>query len=69
MLSMNAVKSKASSLKVASPSPDRTSLIRQIQAAEGNSPCYRTKNVCEQTKCCWREECIRSARMPAINAV
>ena len=70
MLSMNAVKSKASSLRVTSPSSDRAMLIRQVQAAEGNTACYRTKSACDQMKCCWRDECIgrQTARMPAINA-
>lgn len=70
MLSWNAVKSRASSLKVTDSSSDRTSLIRQIQAAEGNTACYKTKTACDQMQCCWRDECVgrQTARMPVVNS-
>jgi hypothetical protein len=33
-------------------------LIREIQAKEGNRPCYRTGVVeCPEMACCWREDC------------
>jgi hypothetical protein len=34
-------------------------LIREIQVREGNDPCYRTKNECENN-CLWKEDCVGS---------
>lgn len=38
---------------------DKTSLIRAIQKAEGNNPCFSTKPLseCDQVNCLWREDC------------
>ena len=34
-------------------------LIRSIQTAEGNFPCFSTaRDNCGQTSCCWREDCL-----------
>jgi len=36
-----------------------TDLIRSIQTAEGNFPCFATaRDYCGQTSCCWREDCL-----------
>lgn len=34
-------------------------LVRAIQLAEGNSPCFATKTskICSQNNCLWREYC------------
>jgi hypothetical protein len=32
-------------------------IIRDIQIIEGNSPCFRTRDMCEN-ECLWKEECI-----------
>jgi len=38
---------------------DKTNLIRKIQVAEGNSPCFRTaENTCTQSNCLWLEDCV-----------
>lgn len=38
---------------------DKTELIRAIQKAEGNIPCYATReHECDQVNCLWREDCI-----------
>jgi len=34
-------------------------IIREIQACEGYSPCFRTKEVCEED-CLWKEDCLKS---------
>jgi hypothetical protein len=31
-------------------------LIRDIQISEGNIPCFRTKNICEND-CLWKKAC------------
>ena len=34
-------------------------LIRSIQAAEGNFPCFGTaKDYCDQSGCCFRNNCL-----------
>ena len=34
-------------------------LIRAIQVAEGNSPCFGTaKDCCNQLICCFRDDCL-----------
>lgn len=36
-------------------------LIRAIQTAEGNIPCYATRgHECDQINCLWREDCINA---------
>lgn len=38
-------------------------LIRAIQRAEGNIPCYATgAHECDQINCLWREDCIKALR-------
>jgi hypothetical protein len=32
-------------------------MIRDIQVAEGYSPCFRTKDACEED-CLWKDDCI-----------
>ena len=32
-------------------------IIRDIQIAEGNEPCFRTKATCEHN-CLWKKDCI-----------
>lgn len=51
------IRGKARSLGV-EPSGPKQELIRRIQSAEGNQPCFGTKAECEQDRCCWREDCL-----------
>jgi hypothetical protein len=39
---------------------DQTLLIREIQKAEGNYPCYgtATSGICDQAGCLWRKDCL-----------
>ena len=38
-------------------------LIRAIQTAEGNFSCFGTaKAYCDQTSCCWREDCLSASQ-------
>lgn len=34
-------------------------IIRDIQVSEGYSPCFRTKDTCENN-CLWKEDCTNS---------
>ena len=37
----------------------KTDMIRSIQVAEGNSPCFQTGlTSCDQKNCCWRSDCL-----------
>jgi hypothetical protein len=38
---------------------NRTDLVRTIQKAEGNNPCFATASVqtCGQMNCLWRTDC------------
>ena len=33
-------------------------IIRDIQRAEGYSPCFRTKDTCNDDDCLWKKDCI-----------
>jgi len=59
MYSLNAVKAKAKSVGVNNPSSDKKELVRQIQTAEGNTACYKTKSECDIMNCCWRGDCLK----------
>ena len=41
-------------------SAKKPDLIRAIQIAEGNTPCFGTRpnGSCEQQSCCWRPDCL-----------
>jgi hypothetical protein len=36
----------------------KVELVRAIQSAEGNQPCYRTRDACDQAGCCWMDDCL-----------
>jgi hypothetical protein len=39
----------------------KNDIIRDIQVKEGYSPCYRTKDACEND-CLWKSDCLSSNR-------
>ena len=51
---------KAKALGLKPNKMKKTGLIRSIQSAEGNVPCFRTgaSAQCEQERCCWRDDCL-----------
>ncbi len=53
------VKKIAAQKGIASGTLNKVDLIRTIQKAEGNEPCYMTgkASVCGQTQCLWRADC------------
>lgn len=58
-MTMKDIREKAKALKVANYSRMRKDeLIREIQAAEGNNPCFGTIPDCKQMDCCWMEDCL-----------
>jgi len=36
----------------------KADLIRQVQSAEGNAPCFERIPDCRQIDCLWRRECL-----------
>ena len=59
MMKLVNVRAKATALGITDPAANRTDLIRQIQQYEGFSPCFKTKETCEQKQCSWRDECLK----------
>ena len=59
MYRLNTLKTKAKAVGVNNPSSDKTELVRQIQTAEGYTPCYKTKKECAVMNCCWRGNCLK----------
>lgn len=50
---------KAKGVKMSSQK-NQALLIREIQKAEGNYPCYgtATSGACDQAGCLWRKDCL-----------
>lgn len=39
----------------------KADLIKKIQEAEGNFPCFQTAgDYCNQEKCSWRDDCLKN---------
>ena len=37
----------------------KTDMVRYIQSAEGNTPCFQSGlTSCDQQNCCWRSDCM-----------
>lgn len=62
MLNIADLKKKAKKLSIQAGTMNKTQLIRAIQTAEGNFPCFKTAadNTCDQQGCAWREDCLTS---------
>lgn len=35
-------------------------VIREIQIREGFEPCFKTRSVCDEHGCLWREDCLKT---------
>jgi len=58
-MKMKNVREIARQMNVRTEGMDKTELIRAIQNAEGNIPCYATRgHECDQINCLWRDDCI-----------
>jgi len=54
------VKEKAKTLGIKASNVKKTEIIRSIQKAEGNTPCFGTsKGQCSQAGCCFIDDCLR----------
>jgi len=60
-MKINEVKEKAKALGINWGKMKKTELIRAIQEAEGNTPCFGTSNGnCPYTDCCFMEDCLKT---------
>ena len=55
---MNEIRAMAKQRNIAPRSMNKKELIRAVQQAEGNTPCFMTNQPsCDQHECCWRSDC------------
>ena len=62
------IRKKATKLGIKNPNMlKKPDLIRTIQQAEGNSPCFGTaKGCCDQNQCAWRQDCMAKDTQPVL---
>lgn len=62
MVNIADLKKKAKKLSIQPGAMSKTQLVRAIQTAEGNFPCFKTAadDTCDQHGCAWREDCLTS---------
>jgi hypothetical protein len=62
MLTLPEMKKMAKRLGVKSFGLKKTELVRAIQTAEGNWPCFRTADkTCDRRDCLWLDDCVGKA--------
>jgi len=63
-MKIDEIKKKAKALGINWGKMKKTELIRAIQEAEGNTPCFGTSNgTCPYTDCCFIEDCLKIQRV------
>jgi len=59
MVAMPEIRRMAKRLGVKAVGVKKVDLVRQIQTAEGNFPCFGTaQDFCDQSNCLWRKDCL-----------
>jgi len=59
-MKMPEIRMKAQALGIIPGKMKKTELIRAIQTAEGNSPCFGWSNgQCPYTNCCFMKDCLK----------
>jgi hypothetical protein len=60
-MDMSVVKEKAKMFGIKVAKKNNVDLIKSIQQAEGNFPCFKSSNgACDQQGCLWRSDCLSS---------
>ena len=60
-MNMTEIKAKAKDLGINSGKMKKIELVRAIQLAEGNNPCYGTNDgSCPWTECCFMADCHKA---------
>lgn len=59
-MNMNEIREIARQLNLKSGKANKAELVRAIQLAEGNVPCFNSNNSsgCGQFNCLWRQDCV-----------
>jgi len=58
-MEMSDIRKRAKEFGVKVQGVKKADMIRAIQTAEGNTPCFATgREKCDQVGCCWREDCL-----------
>lgn len=59
-MKINEIKKIASRHNINVSKAKKSELIRAIQVAEGNQPCFESNKAaeCDQHNCLWREDCV-----------
>ena len=58
-MKMAEVRERAKKLGIKTARAKKVDLVRAIQKAEGNIPCFQTGLTdCDQFNCCWRDDCL-----------
>jgi hypothetical protein len=64
------IRKRAMDMGLKADSENKAELVRAIQAAENNPQCFQTgRTSCDQTECCWMEDCIPSQYAEKQHAV
>lgn len=60
-MNLKEVKEKAKELGILPKTLKKAELIREIQKAENNHPCFglAISSPCDQLNCLWRKDCIK----------
>jgi hypothetical protein len=58
-MKMEGVRFRAREMGIKVSKRKKKDIIRDIQAQEGNTPCYQDTSIdfCDQFNCCWRDDC------------
>jgi hypothetical protein len=60
-MKMQHVRLRAKAVGIRTFGKKKSAVIREIQQAEGNFPCFESaKEFCDQRACCWRGLCVAS---------
>ena len=58
-MKMTDIREKAAEIGLKTRLMKKPDMIRAIQTAEGNTPCFATgREACDQVACCWRDDCL-----------
>ena len=57
-MTVKEIKAIARNMGIQAGKMKKADLVRTIQMAEGNTPCFQTSvTSCDQENCCWRADC------------
>jgi hypothetical protein len=59
-MKMKELRQKAKELEVKAGRMKKVDLVRTIQTAEGNQPCFgKSGGECSEMNCCFRDDCMK----------